>query len=304
MDVPLSPAVDTLAPRSQSRPAAASAATPLPWERPWWWCERGEVMTLVWVVFLHVTALVGLVLLPAPSWTAVIIAGVLLILGGLGTTVCYHRCLAHRAVKLNPLVEQALIFCALINGSGKPRTWVAMHRRHHATSDRPGDISSPHDGFWWSHLRWLWQVDQSGTERYIPDLTGRRYRVWGYLQIPLLAASAFGGMALGGGWMAALAAGLWIGPVRLLWALHTQCTVNSICHLGSMAEESGSSRNVLWPTLAHLGQGENWHGNHHKSPACARLGQRWWQIDVGWMVIRVLAAIGLARQVRLANHAA
>ncbi len=228
-------------------------------------------------------------------------------MGGLGTTVCYHRSLAHKSVRLNPVVEQLLIFCAVINGSGKPRTWVAIHRHHHANSDRVGDISSPKDGFWWSHLRWLWQIDQHGSERYIPDLAGRRYHIWTYLQIPLLVASAFGGLlfVLGGcGWTAALAAGLWIGPVRLLWALHTQCTVNSICHLGSMAEESGSSRNVSWLTLAHLGQGENWHGNHHRTPVCARLGQRWWQVDFGWMTIRLLSALGLANHIRGVKSAA
>lgn len=271
-----------------------------PWQRSWWWCAPGEIPTLGWFLFIHVTAVVGLIVLPAPSITVLLVALALLLLGGMGTTVCYHRSLAHRAVILNPVVEQVLIFFAMLNGSGNPRSWVGVHRLHHATSDRPGDISSPHHGgFWWAHLRWLWQVDLRIAEPYVRDLNAFRYRMWGPMQIPLLAVSAFGGMMCGGAtWLDILTAALWIGPLRLVWALHTQCTVNSICHLGSMENEHGSARNVVWLALAHMGQGENWHGNHHQAAGSARLGHGW-QIDLGWLAIRSLAALGLAQRVRV-----
>jgi stearoyl-CoA desaturase (delta-9 desaturase) len=86
---------------------------------------------------------------------------------------------------------------------------------------------------------------------------------------------------------------LWIGPVRLLWALHVQCTVNSVCHLGPQDGKDGSSRNVAWLVFAHLGQGENWHGNHHQRPAGDRIGIGW-QLDLGWQTIRALRLLGLA----------
>src|SRR5207245_10641578 len=66
--------------------------------------------------------------------------------GALGTTVGYHRALAHRAVKLNPVVEQILIFFAVSNGSGTPSTWIANHRNHHANADTVDDVSSPRNG--------------------------------------------------------------------------------------------------------------------------------------------------------------
>ena len=292
-------ASNTLAPTAADfvEPPAAEVK---PWKRNWLWCAPGEGWTLFWFAFIHVNAVVGLVFLPLPPLHVVLIAVGLLGLGGLGTTVCYHRALAHKAVKLNPVVEQILIFFAMFNGSGNPRTWVGVHRLHHATSDRPDDISSPHHGgFWWAHIRWLWQTDLSIAEKYIPDMSANKYRVWGRMQIPLLALSAFGGLACGGlTWTGALTAALWIGPIRLLWALHTQCTVNSVCHLGSITAHRGSGRNVPWLVIAHLGQGENWHGNHHGAAACARLGHRWWQVDFGWTTIQMLAAVGLAKQIR------
>jgi stearoyl-CoA desaturase (delta-9 desaturase) len=232
-----------------------------------------------------------------PPVSAIIAAVVLLFMGGLGTTVAYHRALAHRAVALNPVIEQILIFFALCNGSGSPRNWVTMHRFHHNQSDKPDDISSPHyGGFWWSHLRWLWQAEQPDKDRLVKDMTAFRYRIWTTIQVPML------GLAVGAGavyfffvpWQEALAAMLWIGPVRLVWALHTQCTVNSICHLGAIADHGGSSRNVAWLTVAHMGQGENWHANHHKSPANPRIGQGL-QLDLGWWSIRALSVVGLAK---------
>lgn len=264
--------------------------------RAWMTCAPGEIPTLLWVVGLHVALVTGLLLLPMAPLSAIITAVVLLFLGGLGTTVAYHRALAHRAVTLNPVIEQFLIFFAMFNGSGSPRNWVTMHRFHHQQSDKPDDISSPHyGGFWWSHLRWLWQAEQPDKDRLVKDMTAFRYRIWTTIQVPMLAGAVGVGALwfLFVPWQEALAAMLWIGPVRLVWALHTQCSVNSICHLGAIADHGGSSRNVAWLALAHMGQGENWHANHHRSPADPRLGKRW-QLDLGWWSIRGLGLLSLA----------
>src|SRR6185295_9721476 len=113
------------------------------------------------------------------------------------------------------------------------------------------------------------------------------YGVWSRLQVPILAASLLAGLlfwpALG--WVEALTACLWLGPLRLVSALHVQCTVNSVCHLAAVTASHGSARNVWWLAPFHLGQGENWHGNHHASANDPRLGRRWWQLDVGWWTI-------------------
>ena len=287
---------------SASSASAVGVAKP-PWQRSWFFCAPGEVITLCWIAGIHLAVVLGLIFLPAPTWGVVATAAGLVFMGGLGTTVCYHRALAHRGVLLNPVVEQILIFFTVFNGSGNPRTWVAMHRLHHATSDRPDDISSPHyGGFWWAHLRWLWQADQGRSERFAQDLGGFRYRFWGHAQIAVLALSAFGGLL----WPAAtrpeiLTAWLWIGPLRLVWALHAQCAVNSICHLGQMTDEGGSSRNVWWLTWLHLGQGENWHANHHNQQVDPRLGYGS-QLDIGWWTIRALRVVGLASAVRDPRH--
>lgn len=265
-----------------------------PWTWPWWRVQDGHGAVLFWVLLIHVTAVVGLFLYPLPGWPLFLTAVTLTWLGGLGTTVCYHRALAHRALRLHPVVRELLIFFALINGSGAPRSWTANHRLHHAFADTPSDVSSPRiGGFWWAHLRWLWQAEQASPLRYCPELNTRSYRMWTILQVPLLAISYLSGGAI------SLAAFFWLGAIRLVFALHAQCFVNSVSHLRRGTQPGAdSSRNVHWLALWHLFQGENWHRNHHARPGSARLGWTPMQVDVGWWVILGLERLGLATEVR------
>ncbi len=87
---------------------------------------------LPWFILIHLTAAAGLILFPLPGWRIFLGALALAWIGGIGTTVCYHRALAHRALRLHPLAGAILTFFAMFNGSGSPNTWVASHRVHHA----------------------------------------------------------------------------------------------------------------------------------------------------------------------------
>jgi fatty-acid desaturase len=264
-----------------------------PWEWPWWHTTKQDFIILPWFILIHVTALIGLIMFPLPGWRIFLGALALAWIGGIGTTVCYHRALAHRALELHPVVQGLLTFFAMLNGSGSPLTWTAGHRVHHANADTPNDISSPRNGFWWSHSRWLWQAEAPSIPRYCPDLNTRTNRVWRVIQPAILALSFFGG------WYFGLAAFFWLGAIRLVFSLHAQCFVNSVCHTEPntpLGEDS--SRNVHWLALMHFFQGENWHRNHHARPGSARLGWTWRQPDVGYLVICMLERLGLASDVR------
>jgi fatty-acid desaturase len=103
-----------------------------PWERPFWKPVHGKEGVFAYLVLIHALAVVGLVLFPLPSLKVVGLALLFIAFGGLGTTVCYHRLLAHKTLKINRFVEQFLIFWAVFNGSGHPASWVAYHRLHHS----------------------------------------------------------------------------------------------------------------------------------------------------------------------------
>lgn len=274
--------------------ADAAATSQPPWTWRWTRWTEGEGWTFFWVCLIHGLTLLGIGLFPLPGWKIVAVSYAFFWLGGLGITVAYHRALAHHAVKLHPAIELPLVLLALLNGSGSPASWSANHRLHHAKADTEGDISSPRlGGFWWSHLRWLWQAPQSPIAKWAPDLDRGVYRVLARWQIPLLALSLFAGLPFG--W----AAFFWLGPIRLTFALHAQCVTNSLAHMKRGAKPGeDSSVNRWWLTPLQALQGENWHGNHHAVPWSARLGWNWKQIDLGWLFILGAEKMRLATKVR------
>ncbi len=276
--------------------AAVPNAHDQPWTKPWWQVSEGNGPALFYIVMVHALALVGIILFPVPSWRVLAVALAIAAIGGIGTSVCYHRCLSHRSVRLNRVVEQALIFFNVFNASGAPLSWVAKHRHHHAKADTTEDISSPrHGGFWWAHIRWIYQWSGSEVSRWCPDLDKPRYRIWRPLQVPIIILSIFSGLVWG--WEGFF----WIGAIRLVYVLHMQMVVNSLLHMTpGLPEGVDSSRNLWWLGPLQLGAwGENWHRNHHWDVNAAHFGRRWWQTDIGWYVICGLKSLRLASDVRL-----
>ena len=268
------------------------------WERSFWKPTEGKGVIFFYLIAIHVLAVTGLVLFPLPGLRVIIVTVILIALGGLGTSVGYHRTLAHRTVKLNRVVEHLLIFGAMFNGSGAPASWVAYHRHHHSKADTLEDISSPtHGGFWWAHLRWLYQSPRGDVQYWCPEFDHGIYKLWTYAEVPIILFSLFCGALLG--WQGFF----WIGAIRLVYSLHMQCFVNSLTHLGHSGD-SDTSQNVWWlGPLQLTAWGENWHRNHHSNPGSARFGLRWWQVDVGWYFIRTLESVGCARNVRRPAYA-
>lgn len=244
-------------------------------------------------MIIHVVAIIGIIRYPWPGLNVFLVAYALMFLGGMGTTVAYHRALAHKAVKLHPIIETILVAFACFNGSGAPATWASNHRNHHANAETEDDVSSPRiGGFWWSHLRWLWQASSSPISRWAPDMQTRYWSFWTQAQPAILALSFCIGLPFGE------AAFYWLGAIRLCFALHAQCTVNSIAHMKpGVAAGEDSSQNLWWLGIFHSWQGENWHRNHHMEPNSAQLG-RGWQLDVAWWLILALEKVGLASNVR------
>jgi fatty-acid desaturase len=264
-----------------------------PWERPFWKPAPGKAAVFFYLVLIHLLAIIGLILFPLPSLKVLGVALLLAALGGFGITVGYHRLLAHRTLKLNRVVEHCLIFWAIFSSGGAPASWVAYHRHHHSHTDTPEDISSPKQGgFWWAHLRWLYQSARADKQKWCPELNRGLYKFWTYAEAPVLLLSLCGGLVFG--WQGFF----WIGAIRLVYSLHMQCFVNSLTHLDH-SEDGDSSKNIWWlGPLQLTAWGENWHKNHHSHAGSARLGLRWWQPDIGWYFIYALESVGLASQVK------
>ena len=257
-------------------------------------------LVLSYLCLVHVVA-ASAFLLPMRPWHIALAFATYLSIGS-STTIGLHRLLSHRSFECPKWLEYLLVSVALLTGQGSPLLWVANHRIHHGRSDREGDVHSPTRGFWYAHVGWI--VDDASTDprayrKYCKDLAGDAYYHWlaRYRLVPQAAAVAL--LCFAVGWAAVPL--VFFLPV-VCW-MHSTYAVNSVCHdarFGSrLFETREGSRNVWWVGLLALGEG--WHNNHHAYPRSARhgLGER--QLDLSYLVIRLVAALGLARNLKEAT---
>lgn len=249
------------------------------------------------IAIIHLGALFALFTFTWPAFWAFI---GLQILTGMGVTLCYHRLLAHRSFQLPKWLEYLFTLFGVLALQGGPVKWVATHRIHHAFSDRPQDPHSPTKGFWWAHMLWLFAYDEvldtpSKYGRYAPELARDPVHRWldRYHAVPMVV---LGGILLAlGGWPM-LVWGLFL---RTAFVYHGTWLVNSAAHLWGYQnfDTNEGSTNNWWVAL--LSYGEGWHNNHHAYLHSAAHGLRWWEVDVTYVAIRALGAVGLAKQIRL-----
>ena len=258
--------------------------------------------TLGFMAAIHGLAVIAL--LPQFwSWQAIVTFLVLYwITACLGVTIGYHRLLSHRSFRVPHWLERFFATCGAISCQQGPLDWVGLHRHHHKFSDTDVDHHTSLKGLWWSHMGWMFEdiPAMQAVPRLTGDLAKDPYYRWLnnnflLLQVPLAALLFWIGTATGaGGW----ALVLWGIPLRLVLVYHCTWLVNSVTHYwGDAPHNSGdSSRNNAW--VAALTFGEGWHNNHHAFPHSARHGFGR-QIDLTWMHIQLMHALGLATQVRL-----
>jgi stearoyl-CoA desaturase (delta-9 desaturase) len=87
--------------------------------------------------------------------------------------------------------------------------------------------------------------------------------------------------------------------VRTVIHWHFTWSVNSVTHRWGYRNYDTADHSRNNALIALISNGEGWHNNHHADPRSARHGHRWWEIDVAWLLIRLLMWLGLARDVAL-----
>lgn len=276
--------------------------------------QRGILLT---IVALHLLALLACI----PwlfSWSGLVwaFAG-LYLFGTLGINIGYHRLLTHRGFTCPRWFEHALTILGACCWQGSPMSWVAVHRKHHQHSDEKDDPHSPRRSFLWSHMGWFLIYDPAlyniGTyDRYARDLLQDRFykklekpRIWRSLQMTqwlvfftlgsvvggILTGELEGALQLGLSWL------VWGVFVRMVAVWHITWSVNSVTHLWgyrNFATRDDSRNNLL---VGLISNGEGWHNNHHADPRSAAHGQRWWELDISYITIRLFALVGLAANV-------
>jgi fatty-acid desaturase len=252
------------------------------------------------------------------SWTGVALAGLgLYVFGSLGINLCYHRLLTHRGLVCPKWLEHGFAVLAVCSMQDTPARWVAVHRRHHEHADRQDDPHSPLVNFLWGHVGWMLlendDLSRLGIyDRYAKDILRDPFyrkmeRTPLYPMILLSSWVAFflvgcaASLLLGGTIAEAARFGasllIWGVFVRTVVVWHITWSVNSAAHIwGYRTYETGERSRNNW-FVALISNGEGWHNNHHADSRSARHGHRWWEIDMVFVTIRLLEAVGLARNV-------
>ena len=211
-------------------------------------------------------------------------------------TAGVHRYFAHRTFKTSRAFQLVLAVFATASAQLGVLWWVSQHRIHHRHADGANDPHSRTKGFWWAHAGWFLVHTYDKTEwRQIPDLAKFPELRWldrhYFVPVVVLIAAL---LALGG--LPAVVWGFCVSTV-LLW--HAMFSLNSVAHsVGHRRYATpDSSRNNAVVALATFGEG--WHNNHHHFPGSARNGFYWWEVDVSYAVLRVLAALGVVWDLRV-----
>jgi stearoyl-CoA desaturase (delta-9 desaturase) len=212
----------------------------------------------------------------------------------IGIHAGYHRYFSHRSFQTHPWFEWVLGCAGSLAFQNGPLWWASKHRRHHQCADTGDDLHSPKEGFWHSHIGWLWSKEATEIDwRFIPDLL-RPVPVWIERNQVWMRGIYLSVICLGSGWTGLVT--WWILPVVACW--HTTFATNSFCHkLGRQTYPchpygSCMARNNFLVAIANLGEG--WHSNHHANPSYGHHGfYRWYQLDVVYLVLLALERMGI-----------
>jgi stearoyl-CoA desaturase (delta-9 desaturase) len=206
-------------------------------------------------------------------WLGLLIAIGLTQLAAIATSLYLHRALAHRSLAVHSAADVLFRAVLWLTTGQDRREWVAVHRKHHAFTDREGDPHSP-------TLRGLWHVQFLNAYYYAREArnpeTIRKFAA--DLSPDWLDRAVFsrGWIGLGLG-TALLCLLVGVGPGLIAAGVHAVLYVF-----------------VLAPAInAWLTGGESLHNNHHAHPRSPRFSAGRLEFDPSWVVIRALAAVRL-----------
>ena len=236
--------------------------------------------------------------LELPWWGYALVTFVTIQTMFLGVTLYLHRDQSHGGLILHPALRHLFRFWLWFSSGAVTREWVAVHRKHHACADREGD---PHSPVLFGLKRVLFQ----GFELYrVAGSDPQTIRNYGRgTPDDWLERHVYGRHAAAGIVLFVIGHLVLFGiPGIIMIAVHLSAqpffaggVINGLGHaVGYRSFEMPSTATNLMPWALLLG-GEELHNNHHAFPRSARFAAQRWEIDIGWLWIRLFSALGLAR---------
>ena len=205
-------------------------------------------------------------------------------------TVYLHRGMTHRGLIFSPQLSHFMRFWLWLTTGMVTKEWVAVHRKHHRFTDEPEDPHSPKQTslltvlFLGTALYMSELTNKNLTKQYARDIEDdwiekKLYSKFSWLGLLIMAAID----VLLFGWI-----GLTIWAVQMIWIpFWAAGVINGVGHYWGYrnGETKDSSTNIIpWGII--IG-GEELHNNHHLEPANPKLSKKVWELDIGWMWIKL-----------------
>jgi stearoyl-CoA desaturase (Delta-9 desaturase) len=243
-------------------------------------------------------------ILDLPWWGLVLLTLTLTHVTIAAVTIFLHRHQAHRALDLGPAPSHFFRLWLWLTTGMVTKEWAAIHRKHHAKCETADDPHSPqilgiNRVLWGGVFLYVKESRNADTlERYghgTPDdwLERNLYSPWHKLGIVIMLAI---NIALLG-----VLPGTLIWGVQMVWIpFWAAGVINGLGHFWgyrNFASNDASTNIVPWGIL--IG-GEELHNNHHTFATSAKLSNKWYEFDIGWMYIRILEMLGQARVKKVA----
>jgi stearoyl-CoA desaturase (delta-9 desaturase) len=239
-----------------------------------------------------------------PWWGYVLTALILTHITIASVTIFLHRHQAHRALDLHPIPSHFFRFWLWLTTGMVTKEWAAVHRKHHAKCETPDDPHSPqvlgiNRVLWGGVLLYRDETRKPETlERYghgTPDdwIERNVYSRYNFGGVSLMLAID---LALFG-----IVPGLIIWLVQMVWIpFWAAGVINGIGHYWGYRsfDCADASKNIVpWGII--IG-GEELHNNHHAYATSAKLSNKWYELDLGWLYIRILQGLRLAHVKKIA----
>ncbi len=234
-------------------------------------------------------------------WEYILVTFIMTQITVVSVTLYLHRCQTHRSLILHPIASHFFRFWIWLTTAMVTREWVAIHRKHHAMTDVEGD---PHSPEVLGIKKVFWQVpelyrkaakDKEMIKKYsygtpndwIERNLYTRYFNKGILLMFFINLLLFG------------LPGITIWAVQMMSIPLSAGVVNGVGHYwGYRNFECADKSTNVFP-LGFLINGEELHNNHHTYASSAKFSVKWWEFDLGWLYIRCLCFLGLARVKKL-----
>lgn len=242
-------------------------------------------------------------LLNLSFWGYVVATLILTQMTIVSVTLYLHRCQAHRALDLHPIISHVFRFWLWLTTGMRTKEWTAIHRKHHATCETADDPHSP-------QIYGINKLLLEGAELYqeaaknnndidhyghgTPDDWLERHIYYPHNTLGIALMAVIDLLLFG-------LPGITIFGLQMIWIpFFAAGVINGIGHYWGYRnyECPDASRNIV-PWGIFLG-GEELHNNHHTFGSSAKFSSKWWEIDFGWLYINILRIFRLAHIKKIA----